>query len=144
MIRKYDLRVGNYIQHGEIVYVVTDIQDDLVRVVQLGNGKITGSFPLNDVDGVPMSPNLLKSHKWVEEKKDYWVFKGRNPTGISYISGLLDIDYPYADGPGARVWVSQDRTKEGSPGSATYIMYFHQLQNFIFGLTTIELSDLIE
>lgn len=143
MIRKSDLRVGNYVQHGDVTYVVTDIQNDLAMVVQLGSEQIGGSYLLNDIDGIPITPKILTSHKWALKDKNNFVFKGQNPSGISYIDGLLDIECPYAGGPGVRVWINQDKAKEGHPGSATYITYFHQLQNLIFGLTTKELSELI-
>lgn len=144
MIRKNEVRIGDYMRHGEMIFEITDIDVDLVRVKQVGNEENTGSFTFDDIEGVPITADLLKSKKWVEQEPGYFVFKGQNPAGLSYIDGLLDIECPYADGPGIRVWLNQDKTKEGHPGNASHITYFHQLQNLIFGVTTKELSELIK
>lgn len=144
MIIKSHLRIGNYVQRGNMVFVIENVDMDSVIVKQLWAEKNTGTFTFEEIEGVPITPAILRKHKWVEEGSGYFVFTGNHPAELGGIPGLLDIEYPWSGYPQARVWTFQDREKEDRRGAATVLQYFHELQNLVFGITTKELAELIE
>lgn len=144
MLKNTDLRVGNYFSYKGDVFEVNIIEADAVVGTSRANGG-RGTFPYTDIDGVPFSRGILEAHGWAgvpAKGNNYYAFTGKSPVKLGGIAGLLDIEFPYDNGPMARVWTFQDRTKEYDPGTATMLQYFHELQNLIFGLLVVELVDL--
>jgi hypothetical protein len=145
MIKNNDLRIGNLIKHGDIIFAVSSIGENSVHVKRQGDNKNSVELSYENIEGLPITKELLNQFKWKQNipNSNYYLFEGSLASANSRKIGFLDIEFPYNNDEYTKVWIHQDKTKNYLAGTATLIASFHELQNLIYGLTKLELTELI-
>lgn len=146
MISQTDLRIGNLVldKDTNTIFEITSLNIDTLTVCEHTNPNNSGATTYDSIIGLPFSRQMLNKNKWYEKdnKLNFYFFLGYNPATTGPIEGLLDIEFPYDNSHLARVWTNSDSQKEYNQGIATIIEYWHQLQNFVYGITGKEIKDL--
>ena len=142
MIQTKELRHGNKVktQKGEVITVQqllcnTLIYDSQIEVnrefVSVRNSyqadyvtqlnEVVKEVDYNEVEPIALTPDILKKCGFRNFLREEWILS----------IGNKHIDFEYDD----------DRLKLRNPGSSfTNIKYLHQLQNFLFAITSHELE----
>jgi hypothetical protein len=136
MIKRNELRLGNFVQHDH---------EGTLKIISIG-ASCFGSrnaeyynfvFHYADVEGIPLTPELLEAAGFKFEKNDGGLQCERGGVYWQLWTGANGSDIPFSVDAGAWSYSNFEIIGKGAE-------YLHQLQNLYFALTgeELEIKDL--